>query len=73
MLLKLVQFLIQWWVKQFFVTIMNNVTASQPAYPPIPKFAKMDFPLTIFFFLAFNFFLKCDIHIGLKLVQFPIE
>ena len=32
-LLKLVQFPIQLWVKQFFVTIMNNVTASQPLYP----------------------------------------
>ena len=26
-----------------FVTIMNNVTASQRAYPPISKVAKMDY------------------------------
>ena len=26
----------------FFVTIMINVTASQPAYPPIPNFEKID-------------------------------
>ena len=35
-ILELVQFHNQWFVKQFFVTIMNNVTASQPAYPAIP-------------------------------------
>ena len=40
--LKLVQFPIHWWVKLFFVTILNNVTASQRAYPPISKVAKMD-------------------------------
>ena len=38
MFLKLVH-PIQWWVKQFFVTIMNNVTASQPAYSKSRKIA----------------------------------
>ena len=40
--LKLVPFPIEWWEKLFFVTIMNNVTASQRAFPPISKIAKMD-------------------------------
>ena len=56
--LKLVPFAIQWWVKQFLVTIMNNVTVSQPAYRPIPKVAKMDLLLSVFVFQAFNFFLN---------------
>ena len=42
-ILKLVQFPIQRWVKLFFVAVMSNVTASHRPYPTIiSKVAKSD-------------------------------
>ena len=52
--LKLVQFPIQWLVKELIVTFMNNVTSSQPAYP-YSKSRKMDLLLTNFFSIEFFF------------------
>ena len=56
------------------VTIMKNVSASQSVYLLLvfQKLKKWSLMLT-FFFLAYNFFLKCDIHIDLKHVQFPTK